>query len=151
MKVSLRETFERLMLSGWANITAAIQAPYYPEFAVNNTYGLKTINDTIYTFMKASSDLVSTNEDSLLTSTSKLTICPKAVRTKSLTVRSPTVPLRKATAIALLPQPCAVRSSKNPTTPLAITGSTTFVIPTMTRPLPTILSSISTKQALRKL
>ncbi|KAF2009658.1 peptidase S10, serine carboxypeptidase [Aaosphaeria arxii CBS 175.79] len=29
-----------------------IQAPYYPEFAVNNTYGIKSINDTIYTFMK---------------------------------------------------------------------------------------------------
>lgn len=29
-----------------------IQAPYYPEFAVNNTYGIKAINDTIYTFMK---------------------------------------------------------------------------------------------------
>ncbi|KAF9731989.1 hypothetical protein PMIN06_000225 [Paraphaeosphaeria minitans] len=29
-----------------------IQAPYYPEFAVNNTYGIKSVNDTIYTFMK---------------------------------------------------------------------------------------------------
>ncbi|OSS47146.1 hypothetical protein B5807_09919 [Epicoccum nigrum] len=25
-----------------------IQAPYYPEFAVNNTYGIKAYNDTIY-------------------------------------------------------------------------------------------------------
>ena len=29
-----------------------IQAPYYPEFAVNNTYGIKAVNDTIYSFMK---------------------------------------------------------------------------------------------------
>ncbi|OQO08413.1 hypothetical protein B0A48_06283 [Cryoendolithus antarcticus] len=25
-----------------------IQAPYHPEFAVNNTYGIKSINDTVY-------------------------------------------------------------------------------------------------------
>ena len=29
-----------------------IQAGYYPEFAVNNTYGIKGVNDTIYSFMK---------------------------------------------------------------------------------------------------
>jgi len=29
-----------------------ILAPYYPEFAVNNTYGIKAVNDTVYTFMK---------------------------------------------------------------------------------------------------
>lgn len=29
-------------------IDEQIQAPYYPEFAVNNTYGIKSINDTIY-------------------------------------------------------------------------------------------------------
>ena len=28
------------------------QAPYYPEFAVYNTYGIKAINDTVYNFMK---------------------------------------------------------------------------------------------------
>ncbi|KAF2193000.1 peptidase S10, serine carboxypeptidase [Zopfia rhizophila CBS 207.26] len=33
-------------------IDEGIQAPYYPEFAVNNTYGIKSINDTIYQFMK---------------------------------------------------------------------------------------------------
>lgn len=27
-----------------------IQAPYYPEFAVNNTYGIKAINDTVYSY-----------------------------------------------------------------------------------------------------
>ena len=33
-------------------IDEQIQGPYYPEFAVNNTYGIKSINDTVYTFMK---------------------------------------------------------------------------------------------------
>ena len=28
------------------------QTPYYPEFAVNNTYGITAINDTVYEFMK---------------------------------------------------------------------------------------------------
>ncbi|TKX20523.1 serine carboxypeptidase-like protein 6 [Elsinoe australis] len=28
------------------------QAPYYPEFAVNNTYGIKSVNDTVYSYMK---------------------------------------------------------------------------------------------------
>lgn len=29
-----------------------IQTAYFPEFAVNNTYGIKAVNDTIYNFMK---------------------------------------------------------------------------------------------------
>jgi carboxypeptidase C (cathepsin A) len=33
-------------------IDSRVQAPYYPEFAVNNTYGIKAVNDTIYNFMK---------------------------------------------------------------------------------------------------
>ncbi|KAF2196786.1 peptidase S10, serine carboxypeptidase [Delitschia confertaspora ATCC 74209] len=33
-------------------VDESIQAPYYPEFATNNTYGIKSINDTIYTVMK---------------------------------------------------------------------------------------------------
>jgi Serine carboxypeptidase len=28
------------------------QAPYYPEFANYNTYGIKAVNDTIYNYMK---------------------------------------------------------------------------------------------------
>ena len=35
-------------------ISEKIQAPYYPEFAVNNTYGIKAVNDTIYDYMKLS-------------------------------------------------------------------------------------------------
>lgn len=33
-------------------IDELIQAPYYPEFARFNTYGIEAINETIYDFMK---------------------------------------------------------------------------------------------------
>lgn len=33
-------------------INEAIQAPWYPEFAVNNTYGIKAYNDTVYNYVK---------------------------------------------------------------------------------------------------
>ncbi|TVY19857.1 Carboxypeptidase S1-like protein [Lachnellula arida] len=33
-------------------IDEAIQAPHYPEMAVNNTYGIKAYNDTVYDFAK---------------------------------------------------------------------------------------------------
>lgn len=33
-------------------IDEQIQAPYLPEFAVNNTYGIKAVNDSVYSFMK---------------------------------------------------------------------------------------------------
>jgi len=33
-------------------IDELIQAPHYPEFAVNNTYGIKAVNDTVYNYMK---------------------------------------------------------------------------------------------------
>jgi carboxypeptidase C (cathepsin A) len=33
-------------------IDEATQAPHYPEFAVNNTYGIKAVNDTVYNYMK---------------------------------------------------------------------------------------------------
>lgn len=28
------------------------QVGYYPEFAFNNTYGIKAVNDTVYNYMK---------------------------------------------------------------------------------------------------
>jgi carboxypeptidase C (cathepsin A) len=34
-------------------IDSQIQTPYYPEFAVNNTYGIKAVNDSVYLDMKA--------------------------------------------------------------------------------------------------
>jgi carboxypeptidase C (cathepsin A) len=33
-------------------IDELIQAPYYPEFANHNTYGIKAVNDTVYNYMK---------------------------------------------------------------------------------------------------
>ncbi|KAF1953025.1 peptidase S10, serine carboxypeptidase [Byssothecium circinans] len=33
-------------------IDEEIQAPYYPEFAINNTYGIKAINESVYFAMK---------------------------------------------------------------------------------------------------
>ena len=46
-------TFDTLGI-GNGIVDEAIQAPYYAEFAVNNTYGIKAVNDTIYNFMKMS-------------------------------------------------------------------------------------------------
>ncbi|KAI9708649.1 MAG: hypothetical protein M1820_003867 [Bogoriella megaspora] len=37
---------------GNAIIDEYIQAPYYPEFAVNNTYGIKAYNDTVYNYAR---------------------------------------------------------------------------------------------------
>lgn len=34
-------------------IDSQIQSPYYPEFAVNNTYGIKAVDDSVYMDMKA--------------------------------------------------------------------------------------------------
>ncbi|TVY94539.1 Carboxypeptidase S1-like protein A [Lachnellula willkommii] len=39
-------------------IDEAIQAPYYPEMAVNNTYGIKAYNDTVYDFAKFALNMV---------------------------------------------------------------------------------------------
>ncbi|TVY57102.1 Carboxypeptidase S1-like protein A [Lachnellula cervina] len=39
-------------------IDEAIQVPYYPEFAVNNTYGIKAYNDTVYDFAKFALNMV---------------------------------------------------------------------------------------------
>ena len=33
-------------------INEALQAEWYPEFAVNNTYGIKAYNDTVYSYAK---------------------------------------------------------------------------------------------------
>ncbi|KAK7555241.1 peptidase S10, serine carboxypeptidase [Phyllosticta paracitricarpa] len=38
-------------------IDAKIQSKWYYEFPVNNTYGIKAVNDTIYTFMKQAYEL----------------------------------------------------------------------------------------------
>ncbi|KAJ5464189.1 hypothetical protein N7475_007324 [Penicillium sp. IBT 31633x] len=38
-------------------IDQGIQANYYPEFAVNNTYGIKSVNDTVYNYMKFANEM----------------------------------------------------------------------------------------------
>ncbi|KAL4902501.1 hypothetical protein BDW74DRAFT_157917 [Aspergillus multicolor] len=38
-------------------IDEAIQAPHYPEFAVNNTYGIKAVNETVYNYMKFANEM----------------------------------------------------------------------------------------------
>lgn len=39
-------------------IDETIQAGYYPEFAVNNTYGIKAYNDTVYNYAKFANNMV---------------------------------------------------------------------------------------------
>ncbi|KAF2096817.1 peptidase S10, serine carboxypeptidase [Rhizodiscina lignyota] len=39
-------------------IDEVIQAPQYPEFAVNNTYGIKAYNDTVYNYAKFAAHMV---------------------------------------------------------------------------------------------
>lgn len=38
-------------------IDESIQAPYYPEFAVHNTYGIKAVNETVYNYMKFANEM----------------------------------------------------------------------------------------------
>lgn len=44
-------------------IDEAIQAPYYPEFAVNNTYGIKSVNDTVYSYAKFANSMIGGCQD----------------------------------------------------------------------------------------
>ncbi|KAF1946548.1 alpha/beta-hydrolase [Clathrospora elynae] len=38
-------------------IDESVQAQYYPEFAVNNTYGIKAYNDTVYSYAKFANNM----------------------------------------------------------------------------------------------
>ncbi|KAF2635589.1 hypothetical protein P280DRAFT_436809 [Massarina eburnea CBS 473.64] len=62
-----------------------IQAPYYPEFAVNNTYGIKSIEDNVYSNMKLAYTKPNGCHDQLLackssprTSAADFNICAQA-------------------------------------------------------------------------
>ncbi|OJJ88898.1 S10 family peptidase [Aspergillus glaucus CBS 516.65] len=46
-------------------IDEAIQAPHYPEFAVKNTYGIKSINDTVYNYMKFANSMSNGCQDQI--------------------------------------------------------------------------------------
>ena len=66
-------------------IDEAIQAPYYPEFAVNNTYGIKAYNDTVYNYAVFADTMISGCQDQValcratnLTSLSDQALCSEA-------------------------------------------------------------------------
>ncbi|KAI1344910.1 peptidase [Xylariaceae sp. FL0016] len=46
-------------------ISSEIQTPYYPEFAYHNTYGLKTVNESIYNYMKMNWEFPGACKDSI--------------------------------------------------------------------------------------
>ena len=44
-------------------INERIQVEYYPEFAVNNTYGIKAYNDTVYNYAKFAANMINGCKD----------------------------------------------------------------------------------------
>jgi carboxypeptidase D len=66
-------------------IDEAIQAEWYPEFAVNNTYGIKAVNDTVYSYMKFANfmvggclDQIGYCRDTNMTTPSEKALCSEA-------------------------------------------------------------------------
>ncbi|KAJ5753870.1 uncharacterized protein N7511_008023 [Penicillium nucicola] len=66
-------------------IDEGIQAPHYPEFAVNNTYGIKSVNDTVYNYMKFANGMPNGCQDQIAyckqtnrTSLADFSICTEA-------------------------------------------------------------------------
>ncbi|GLB12581.1 hypothetical protein AtubIFM57258_010623 [Aspergillus tubingensis] len=66
-------------------IDAAIQANYYPEFAVNNTYGIKALNDTVYNYMKFANTMPNgcQNQVSLCKLTNRTSLADYAICTEA--------------------------------------------------------------------
>lgn len=58
-------TFNSLGLIN-AIISEAIQAEHYPEFAVNNTYGIVAYNDTVYSYAKFALNMINGCKDRLV-------------------------------------------------------------------------------------
>jgi carboxypeptidase C (cathepsin A) len=61
------------------------QVPYYPEFAVNNTYGIKSVNDTVYDYMKFACfmqngclDQIKACRATTMSTPTELTLCSEA-------------------------------------------------------------------------
>ncbi|CAK4034662.1 related to carboxypeptidase C (cathepsin A) [Lecanosticta acicola] len=48
-----------------AIIDETIQAGYWPEFAVNNTYGIKVYNDTVYSYAKFANEMIGGCQDQI--------------------------------------------------------------------------------------
>lgn len=77
-------------------IDYSIQAPYYPEFANFNTYGIKAVNDTVYNYMKFAYYLEGGCRDSLeqckeanrTTAVGRL-LCSWAINTCQVNVEDP--------------------------------------------------------------
>ncbi|KAL4883624.1 Alpha/Beta hydrolase protein [Aspergillus karnatakaensis] len=46
-------------------IDEGIQAPFYPEFAVHNTYGIKAVNETVYNYMKFANEMPNGCQDQI--------------------------------------------------------------------------------------
>ncbi|KAL2072604.1 hypothetical protein VTL71DRAFT_11947 [Oculimacula yallundae] len=61
------------------------QAPHYPEFAVNNTYGIKAVNDTVYNYQKFALNMVSGCLDQIAScrSTNLTTLSDRAICTEA--------------------------------------------------------------------
>ncbi|KAJ6109737.1 Peptidase S10 serine carboxypeptidase [Penicillium sp. IBT 16267x] len=66
-------------------IDEAIQAPHYPEFAVHNTYGIETVNKTVYDYMKFANEMPNGCQDQVAmckatnrTSLSDYSVCTEA-------------------------------------------------------------------------
>ncbi|OQE14441.1 hypothetical protein PENFLA_c038G03991 [Penicillium flavigenum] len=77
-------------------IDEGIQAKYYPEFAVNNTYGIKAINDTVYNYMKFANEMPNGCQDQIRTckftnrtSVSDFALCAEAANMCRDNVESP--------------------------------------------------------------
>ncbi|CEL08254.1 Putative Carboxypeptidase S1 (Precursor) [Aspergillus calidoustus] len=66
-------------------IDEGIQASYYPEFAVHNTYGIEAVNETVYNYMKFANEMPNGCQDQVAlckltnrTSLSDFALCTEA-------------------------------------------------------------------------
>lgn len=66
-------------------IDMSIQAPHYPEFAVHNTYGIKSVNETVYNYMKFANSMPNGCQDqiALCKQTNRTTLSDHAICTEA--------------------------------------------------------------------
>jgi carboxypeptidase C (cathepsin A) len=106
-------------------ISEKIQAPYYPEFAVNNTYGIKAVNDTVYSYMKVRSPEYSNRPPTNPDPDSSLAICRMDASIRSSFATQLTIPPSMARLSALRQQACAVTTWRGHITFLEIVAPMT--------------------------
>ncbi|CEO58552.1 Putative Carboxypeptidase 2 [Penicillium brasilianum] len=77
-------------------IDESIQAPYYPEFARHNSYGIEAVNETVYNYMKFANSMPNGCQDQISyckttnrTSLADLAICTEAANMCRDNVESP--------------------------------------------------------------